>query len=173
MSCSYCSYCSYRPLSYLLVVLLVAIAKKAQVGFSTQVKHITVCSRISQWRDRCRFCLADAAKCRQEVWPCWKCRACLCVFGIKKFLAYLYGYSFTLITDHKALLALKRPKQGIPPQASTRIQRWAITILMCKYTIVYMFTTAHGNAETMNRLPLPEPPQVTPLPPEMILLMEE
>ena len=45
---------------------------------------------------------------------------------------------------------------------------------MYEYTIVYWSTAAHGNANAMSRIPLPESPQVTtPLLPEMILLMEE
>ena len=33
-----------------------------------------------------------------------------CVFGVKRFNAYLYGHPFTLITDHKALPALFSPQ---------------------------------------------------------------
>ena len=43
------------------------------------------------------------------------------VFGVKRFHAYLHGHPLTLITDHKALLALFSPQQGIPPQASSLI----------------------------------------------------
>ena len=51
------------------------------------------------------------------------------VFGVKRFHVCLYGHSFTLITDHKALLALFSLQWGIPPQASARIQRWALTMV--------------------------------------------
>ena len=51
--------------------------------------------------------------------------------------------------------------------ASVCIQRWALTMAMYEY----WSTAARGDA--MSRLPLPESPQGTPLPPEMILSMEE
>ena len=44
---------------------------------------------------------------------------------------------------------------------------------MYEYMIAYRSTAADGNVDAMSRLPLPESPQVTPLPPEMMLLMEE
>ena len=96
-----------------------------------------------------------------------------CVFGVKRFHSYLYGHSFTLITDHKPLLSLFNAQQAIPPQASARIQRWALTFAMYEYTLSFRSTKAHGNADAMSCLPLPNTPQTTPLPPEMVLLMEE
>ena len=44
---------------------------------------------------------------------------------------------------------------------------------MYKYTIAYRPTATHGNADAMSRLPLTKSLQVTPLPPELILLVEE
>ena len=48
------------------------------------------------------------------------------MFGVKKFHQYLYGRKFTLITDHKPLLAILAHKKGIPPLAAARLQRWSI-----------------------------------------------
>ena len=44
---------------------------------------------------------------------------------------------------------------------------------MCEYTLSFRSTKAHGNADAMSHLPLPNTPQTTPLPPEMVLLMEK
>ena len=36
-------------------------------------------------------------------------------FGIQQFHKYLYGRTFTLVTDHKPLMAILGPKSGISP----------------------------------------------------------
>ena len=78
------------------------------------------------------------------------------VFGVKKFHQYLYGRCFSLITDHKPLTAILGPKRGVPPLATARMQRWALLLSAYDYDIVYRPTTAHGNADGLSRLPLPE-----------------
>lgn len=48
------------------------------------------------------------------------------MFGIHKFHQYmfLYGRSFTLITDHRPLLKISGPKINLPVMAVARIQIW-------------------------------------------------
>ena len=72
------------------------------------------------------------------------------MFRVKRFHSYLYGYTFTLMTDHKPLLGLLGERRAIPPQASARIQRWALTLAMYEYTPVYRSTGAHGNGDAMH-----------------------
>ena len=76
------------------------------------------------------------------------------VFGVKKFHQCLYGRKFTLITDHKPLLAILGPKKGIPPLAAARLQRWSILLSAYSYDIQFKSTSAHANADGLSRLPI-------------------
>ena len=50
------------------------------------------------------------------------------VFGVRRFLQYLYGRRFTLVTDHRPLTAILGPKKGLPSLAAARLQRWAVLL---------------------------------------------
>ena len=58
-----------------------------------------------------------------------------CVFGVKRFHAYLIGRHFSLVTDHRPLLALFNEQRVIPSHSSARIQRWALTLAAYEYTL--------------------------------------
>ncbi len=73
------------------------------------------------------------------------------IFAVKKFHQYLYGRHFTLVTDHKLLLAILGPKKGIPPLAAARIQRWAFQLSAYTYDIEFKRTTDHCR---LSRLPI-------------------
>ena len=95
-----------------------------------------------------------------------------CVFGVKRFHAYLFGHHFTLQTDHKPLMTLFNETKEIPTQASGRIRRWALTLAAYEYTIACRTTKQHANADAMSRLPLPETPKKTTVPAEFVLMVE-
>ena len=59
------------------------------------------------------------------------------IFGVKKFYNYLYGRHFEIRSDHKPLERLLSEKKGISVMASSRIQRWALTLGAYEYTIAY------------------------------------
>jgi hypothetical protein len=94
------------------------------------------------------------------------------VFGVKRFHQYLLGRSFKIYSDHKPLQHLFSEERAIPPMASARIQRWALTLSAYDYSIMYKPGKDHANADLLSRLPLPESLAETPLPGETILLME-
>ena len=50
------------------------------------------------------------------------------VFGVKKFHQYLLGKKFVVFSDHKPLQFLFCETRPVPPMASARIQRWALTL---------------------------------------------
>ena len=95
------------------------------------------------------------------------------MFGVKRFHSYLYGHKFVLATDHKPLLTLFNEKRTVPPQASGRIQRWALTLSMYEYLLIFKRTADDGNADAMSRLPLRDTAPEVPEPAEMVLLMEK
>ena len=76
------------------------------------------------------------------------------VFGIHRFHQYLYGRHFILITDHKPLTTILGPKQGVPPLAAARMQRWALLLSAYSYDIQFRPTKEHANADGLSRLPL-------------------
>ena len=78
------------------------------------------------------------------------------IFGLKKFHRYLYGRSFTIVTDHKPLISLFHEEKEIPLTASPRIQRWVVILRGYEYHIEYKPGSEHQNADCLSRLPLRE-----------------
>lgn len=93
------------------------------------------------------------------------------VFAIKRFHFYLFGHSFTLITDHKPLLGLFSPEKAISPLASGRIQRWSLILQSYKFTLIHKSGKLLGNADALSRLPAPEKELAVPVPAEWINLV--
>ena len=94
------------------------------------------------------------------------------VFGVKKFHPYLFGRRFTILSDHQPLKYLLGESRAIPSMASSRIQRWALTLSAYQYTMAYKPGAQHANADGLSRLPLPEVPHQVPPTGDTILLME-
>ncbi|XP_018398448.1 PREDICTED: uncharacterized protein K02A2.6-like [Cyphomyrmex costatus] len=76
------------------------------------------------------------------------------IFGVKRFIQYLYGHRFILITDHNPLLAIFSPNRDLPSLAATRLHRWAMYLSSFLYDIEYRNTHHHSNADALSRLPL-------------------
>ena len=77
------------------------------------------------------------------------------VFGVKKFHNYIYGRLFTIESDHQPLSHLFSETKGIPVMASSRIQRWALTLAAYQYNIRYKSGKTLNNADALSRLPRP------------------
>ena len=96
------------------------------------------------------------------------------VWGVKKFhqYNYLFGRSFTIMSDHKLLQHIFSENKLIPALASARIQHWALTLETYNYNIQYKPGKENSNADVLSRLPLPESPDNVPLPGETIFLLD-
>jgi len=82
-----------------------------------------------------------------------ECEALVIVFAIRCFHQYLYGQTFTLVTDHRPLCKILGEKEGIPPLVAARMQRWALLLSAYQYKIQYVPGKQSYVANCMSRLP--------------------
>ncbi|GFW99387.1 uncharacterized protein K02A2.6 [Trichonephila clavipes] len=75
------------------------------------------------------------------------------VWAVRKFYLYLKGRKFTLITDHKPLIAIFGSKRGLPELAATRLLHYALILQSFEFDIIFRKTIEHGNADFLSRLP--------------------
>ena len=92
------------------------------------------------------------------------------VFSVKGFHQYLHGLPFLIQSDHKPLQFLFNENRQTPILASSRIQRWALTLGSYQYNIQHRPGIEMCHADAMSRLPLPEKPESVPCPGDLILL---
>lgn len=85
------------------------------------------------------------------------------VYSVTKLKQYLLGTHFTLLTDHRPLLALFGEHKGIPVMAAARMQRRALILSGFDYSIEYIKGT-FNIADSLSRIPqavtstiIPEP----------------
>ncbi|XP_053238226.1 uncharacterized protein K02A2.6-like, partial [Podarcis raffonei] len=78
------------------------------------------------------------------------------VKGVKKFHDFLYGWPFTVVTDHKPLLGLFAPEKQTLQVLSPRVLRWSIFLASYQYALIHRPGKAMGHADALSRLPLPE-----------------
>jgi len=74
----------------------------------------------------------------------------VCMVSNNSTHTYLFGHKFVLQTDHQPLTTLFNEDTVVPVQASSHIERWALFLASYEYTIAYISTTKHSNADAMN-----------------------
>ena len=94
------------------------------------------------------------------------------VYGVKKYHQYLYGRPFELKTDHQPLVHIFSQKKATPTMASSRIQRWALTLGAYSYSITFRKGSENSNADALSRLPIPTVCMEPPKPADVVHLME-
>lgn len=75
------------------------------------------------------------------------------IWAVQKFYMYLKGRRFSLITDHKPLVAIFGSKRGLPVLTATRLLHYALILQSFEFDIKYRDTKNHGNADFLSRLP--------------------
>ena len=91
---------------------------------------------------------------------------------MKKFHNYLYGRHFTIESDHHPLSFLFNQAKGTSPTASSRIQRWALTLSAYHYSIRYKAGSTLSNADALSRLPRPVATTSDCLPGDLVHLVD-
>ena len=77
------------------------------------------------------------------------------MFGVCKFHSYLWGRKFTLVTDHKPLVAIFGCKKGLPELVTARMHRYAIRLSSFDFVVEHRKGINNGNADALSRIPLP------------------
>ena len=60
------------------------------------------------------------------------------IFAACHFDQFLYGRTFTLVTDHWPFCKILGEKEGILPLAVARMQRWALLLIAYQYMIQHI-----------------------------------
>ena len=74
------------------------------------------------------------------------------VFAVKEFYPYLYGFTFTIVTDHNPLVSLKGLKD-----TGGRLTRRLMFLQQFKFDVKYKQGSQHINADALSRTPSASP----------------
>ena len=74
------------------------------------------------------------------------------IFAVTRLRQFLLERKFILRTDHKPLQYIFNPSNQIPKVVSTRLARWAITLMAYDYDVQYTPGKDIGHADAMSRL---------------------
>jgi len=77
------------------------------------------------------------------------------IFAVCCFHQYVYGRTFTLVTNHQALCKFFGEKEGIPPLAAARMQRWALVLSAYQCKIQHIPGKQNYCADCISKLPSP------------------
>ncbi|XP_037943047.1 uncharacterized protein K02A2.6-like [Teleopsis dalmanni] len=94
------------------------------------------------------------------------------MFGVQKFLQFLSGRQFTIMTDHKPLVGLFNPEKPISQHISPRMLRWSLKLGASQYEIKFREGKHHQNGDALSRLPLNDVKLQIPEIPEILYCNE-
>ncbi|GBN54882.1 hypothetical protein AVEN_9534-1 [Araneus ventricosus] len=76
------------------------------------------------------------------------------IASVRKFNYFLYGHTFTLVTDHQPLLGLFIKLKFTPDIFSPRMLRWSQMMNAYDFTIIHPPGKKTHNADALSRFPL-------------------
>jgi len=77
------------------------------------------------------------------------------VFAVNKLRKFLWGRTFTLVTDNQPIKHIFAPDKSIPIVSSMRLQHWAAILSDFRYRIEHRKANFLSVADALSRLPLP------------------
>ena len=93
------------------------------------------------------------------------------ICAVKRFYQYIYGRKFKILTDHKPLIGLFGQNKVIPHKASSRMQRWCLSLSAYNYVLEFRAGILNGNADGLSRLPLGDFPDNVPIPEDVVCVL--
>ena len=74
-------------------------------------------------------------------------KECLAIkLGVQAFKVYLLGRTFTIQTDHRALVWLDRLKEH-----NARLTRWSLALQPYRFSVQHRTGRSNGNADALSR----------------------
>jgi len=77
------------------------------------------------------------------------------IFAVTKLRKYLWGRTFTLVTDNQPIRHILSPDKGVPIVSSYRLQHWAAILPAYKYRMEHRKANYLSVLDALSRLPLP------------------
>lgn len=113
---------------------------------STRGVGAVLCQTDSQGRERPIAYFSKQLKQHQRNYAVTELELLAIILAIQHFQVYLTGATFTIITDHRALLHADKLKS-----ANGRLARWALFLQTYDYTIQYRPGRLNTNADALSR----------------------
>ena len=90
------------------------------------------------------------------------------ICAVQRFYQYIYGRKIKIMTDHKPLIGLFGKNKVIPHMASSRMQRWCLSMSAYDYVLEFRAGILNWNADRLSRLPLGDFPDNVPIPEDVL-----